>query len=98
MGWWTILKDFFTKATVSSVSSVSPVYKLEDVSPLSTKKVNRYTRAGALGKTIQCPLCEHRRVVYNFSWAAILCNGCKAVVHKNDFFVVPEEKGRKPNS
>tara|TARA_R110000824_G_scaffold76343_7_gene193452 strand:+ start:1566 stop:1859 length:294 start_codon:yes stop_codon:yes gene_type:complete len=96
MGWWTILKDFFTKATVSSVSSVSPVYKLEDVSPLSTKKVNRYTRAGALGKTIECPICEHHRVVYNFSWGAIVCNGCKATVDKNDFFVVPEEKGRKP--
>lgn len=51
------------------------------------KKVNRYTRAGRDGKTIQCPHCQHHSVVYHFSWCAITCQGCKADVDKQDFSI-----------
>jgi hypothetical protein len=51
------------------------------------KKVDRYTRAGRNGKIIQCPHCEHKSVVYHFSWCAITCQGCKADVDKQDFFI-----------
>ena len=54
------------------------------------KKVDRYTRAGANGKAIQCPICEHHAIVYHFAWVAITCQGCKAMVDKQDFLIPTE--------
>ena len=54
------------------------------------KKVDRYTRAGANGKAIQCPICEHHAIVYHFAWGAITCQGCKAMVDKQDFLIPTE--------
>jgi transcription elongation factor Elf1 len=53
----------------------------------SNPKVNRYTRAGRNGKIIQCPKCNHHQVVYHFSWSAVTCQGCKAIVDKPDFYI-----------
>ena len=51
------------------------------------KNVDRYTRAGHSGKIIQCPHCQHHSVVSHFAWCAITCQGCKADVDKQDFFI-----------
>ena len=61
---------------------------------MNMSKVNRDTRAGANGKAIQCPTCGHHSVVYHFAWGAITCQGCKTMVDKQDFLVVPREQNQ----
>ena len=50
-----------------------------------TKKVDRYTRAGMWGKTIVCPECNKVTTVYHFSWSALSCQECGAMVEKNEW-------------
>ena len=50
-----------------------------------TKKVNRYTRAGQLGKFIVCPNCNQGATVFHFSWSALGCQECGAMVEKNQW-------------
>ena len=49
------------------------------------KKVNRYTRAGQLGKFIVCPHCNQGATVFHFSWSALSCQHCGAMVEKNQW-------------
>jgi ribosomal protein S27E len=51
------------------------------------KLVNRYTRAGADGKSITCPECNQSAVVYHFSWFAIECWHCGKMVDKHRWMV-----------
>jgi len=50
-----------------------------------SKKVNRYTRAGQLGKFIVCPKCNQGKTVFHFSWSALSCQHCDAIVEKNEW-------------
>ena len=50
-----------------------------------TQTVNRYTRAGKNGKVIVCPLCDSRARVFHFSWSALGCQECGAMVEKNQW-------------
>ena len=45
-------------------------------------QVTNKTRAGADGRPILSPCCLAERVVYHFSWSAILCPDCAAEVEK----------------
>ena len=49
--------------------------------------VNRYTRAGKDGKTIFSGCCLETRVVYHFSWSALICPKCRGEVPKNKWIV-----------
>ena len=50
-----------------------------------TKKVDRYTRAGQLGKFIVCPHCNQGKTVFHFSWSALSCQECGVMVEKNQW-------------
>jgi len=52
------------------------------------KKVNRNTRAGKHGTMIECPNCEHRALVFHFSWSALGCTQCKGMIEKSEWSVV----------
>ena len=45
-------------------------------------KVNRYTRSGQNGKFIICPECNQGAFVFHFSWSALSCQHCNAMVEK----------------
>ena len=47
--------------------------------------VNKHTRAGRYGKTIVCPECNKVATVYHFSWSALGCQECGAMVEKNQW-------------
>jgi len=47
-----------------------------------TTAVTRHTRAGPDGQAIVSPCCLAQRVVYHFSWSAIVCPDCGAEVEK----------------
>ena len=49
--------------------------------------VNRYTRAGQNGKFIICPHCNQGAFVFHFSWSALSCQHCNAMVEKNQWKV-----------
>jgi hypothetical protein len=51
-------------------------------------KVDRYTRAGKMGKNIWCGECDRPGLVYHFSWSALGCCHCKALVKKENWGVV----------
>lgn len=53
---------------------------------MNWKKVDRYTRAGAYGRTIKAP-CGYERRVYHFSWTALGCPGCSEMHDKPHFLV-----------
>ena len=52
-----------------------------------TKKVDRYTRAGQLGKFIVCPHCNQGAFVFHFSWSALSCQHCDTMINKYDWKV-----------
>ena len=54
------------------------------------RKVNRHTRAGADGKIIATPCCGERKLIYHFSWSALMCNHCGLEIPKNDFDMVAQ--------
>ena len=45
-------------------------------------RVNKYTRAGKLGKQIVCPSCKHSVTVYHFSWSGLGCTNCNKMIDK----------------
>ena len=48
--------------------------------------VNRYTRASRThGKFIICPHCNQGAFVFHFSWSALSCQECGAMVEKNQW-------------
>ena len=47
--------------------------------------VNKHTRAGMWGKQIVCPDCNKVATVYHFSWSALSCQECGAMVEKNEW-------------
>jgi ribosomal protein S27E len=49
--------------------------------------VDRYTRAGFYGKKIVCPECGNVATVYHFSWSALSCQECGAMVEKNQWTI-----------
>ena len=49
------------------------------------KTVNKHTRAGMWGKEIVCPECDATHTVYHFSWSALGCQECGAMVEKNEW-------------
>ncbi len=49
--------------------------------------VNRYTRAGYNGKLIICPKCNNKQAVFHFSWSALSCLDCNAMVNKYDWIL-----------
>ena len=51
------------------------------------KRVNRYTRAGNNGKTIECPKCHNHVHVFHFAWSAIGCAICGEDVNKEDWII-----------
>jgi ribosomal protein S27E len=55
-------------------------------------KVNKNTRAGQGGKLISCPHCKDTRLVYHFSWSAILCRQCNKEVDKCDWLIAKVDK------
>ena len=50
-----------------------------------TKRVNRYTRAGQLGKFIVSPNCNQGNTVFHFAWSALGCQHCNTMVEKNQW-------------
>jgi ribosomal protein S27E len=60
--------------------------------PLS-QKVDRYTRAGKYGKAIICPKCKNMEIVYHFAWSSIVCQECRKVINKYDYYVVSDVNG-----
>ena len=54
---------------------------------VTIKHVNRYTRAGNNGKTIECPKCHNHVHVFHFSWSAITCTICGEDVNKEDWII-----------
>ena len=50
-------------------------------------KVDRYTRAGNNGKVIICPECNNEARVFHFSWSALGCQDCNAMVDKYDWIL-----------
>ena len=53
--------------------------------PTNCKLVNKHTRAGYNGKVIICPECDSRARVFHFSWSALSCQECGAMVEKNQW-------------
>jgi ribosomal protein S27E len=51
------------------------------------KKVNKYTKAGKDGKSLICPNCKNKEVVYHFSWTEIVCGGCFKSVSKYKWWI-----------
>ena len=47
--------------------------------------VNKYTRAGYQGKQIVCPQCNNNALVFHFSWCALGCLKCNAMVDKYEW-------------
>ena len=47
--------------------------------------VNKHTRAGMWGKQIVCPECNKVTAVFHFSWSALGCQECGAMVEKNEW-------------
>ena len=48
--------------------------------------VSKYTRASKYyGKEIVCPRCDASTRVYHFSWSALGCQECGAMVEKNQW-------------
>ena len=54
----------------------------------TTRKVEKYTRAGQYGKTIVCPECNKVSTVYHFSWSALSCQQCGSIVDKYDWWTL----------
>ena len=54
---------------------------------MTINHVNRYTRAGNNGKTIECPKCHNHVHVFHFSWSAIGCTICGESVNKEDWII-----------
>ena len=50
-----------------------------------TRTVDKYTRARKDGKIIVCPECNKVATVYHFSWSALGCQECGAMVEKNQW-------------
>ncbi len=50
-----------------------------------TQTVTKYTRAGRQGKMIICPECDYKQFVYHFSWSALGCLKCNAMVDKYEW-------------
>ena len=50
-----------------------------------TQTVTKYTRAGRQGKMIICPECDYNQFVYHFSWSALGCLKCNAMVDKYEW-------------
>ena len=50
-------------------------------------QVTNKTRAGPDGKAILSPCCLAQRVVYHFSWSAIVCPDCRGEVEKRDWLL-----------
>lgn len=49
--------------------------------------VNGQTRAGNLGKKIQCPKCSHTATVFHFGWTRAGCHGCSEMIDKKDWIL-----------
>ena len=60
------------------------------------EKVTGRTRAGKNGKLVRCPVCEHTRKVYNFSFSSLTCPHCKTCVNKEDWLVDQLDTWRTP--
>lgn len=64
------------------------------------KKVNKNTRASKNGKHIFCPECNRPTKVYHFSWSALTCSECDAMIDKYDWLLEPRQyrsnQGRNP--
>lgn len=66
------------------------------------KKVNKHTRASKNGKHIYCPECNRPTKVHHFSWSAITCSECDAMIDKYDWLLEPRQyrsnQGRNPKN
>jgi len=64
------------------------------------KKVNKNTRASKNGKHIYCPECNKPTKVHHFSWSALTCSECDAMIEKYDWLLEPRQyrsnQGRNP--
>ena len=58
---------------------------LRITSTVPTRTVDKYTRARKDGKIIVCPECNKVATVYHFSWSALGCQECGAMVEKNQW-------------
>lgn len=52
---------------------------------IMSSKVTDKTTAGSNGKTIACPNCKNKLVVYHFSWIAMECPKCRKMVKKHSW-------------
>ena len=50
-------------------------------------RVNKYTRARKDGRFIICPKCHQGHFVFHFSWSALSCQNCDAMINKNQWKV-----------
>ena len=73
----TILAGFF-----AIYSTIIETERRKYRNKLKTNIVDKHTRAGSMGKMIQCPHCLSETKVYHFSWVSIVCDNCNAVVKK----------------
>tara|TARA_Y100000401_G_C8316065_1_gene222500 strand:+ start:236 stop:514 length:279 start_codon:yes stop_codon:yes gene_type:complete len=86
-------KDFFEwlfdvlKININSKSKIFKDYNRKIISENGFKNVNRYTRAGKIGKVIHCPVCGEPELVYHFSWASMTCPSCRETSNKNDWLI-----------
>lgn len=58
-------------------------------------KVDKNTRAGKYGKVIICPECNNMEIVYHFAWCDIVCQECKNMINKFDYYVLSKVKGQQ---
>ena len=55
---------------------------------LELKKVDNKTRAGYEGRMIICPQCKKGFTVYHFSWNACICDTCRKMIDKKDWYTI----------
>ena len=51
------------------------------------QSVPKWTHSKGTGKLIYCPECGKGRRVFNFSWSALHCGSCSAVVTKYKWMI-----------
>ena len=59
------------------------------------KPVTRYTRAGHAGKVLKCPKCDATQKVFSFSWGALGCPSCNAMLNKYQWLVRADDARSK---
>ena len=52
------------------------------------KKIDKNIRAKKNGSFIYSPCCKEEKIVYHFSWDALICNTCNSEIKKLNFLTL----------